>query len=169
MKYTYNNMTTSQDGIERTREEIKKFGQVFTPDCIIQRMMDMVSDQSKWSDPSATFLDPCMGTGNIILAMMCRRLNNGVSIEDVVKTTYGVELMQYNVDLCRARISELIGTHEYDDIIKHNIVCCDFFKWNFEEWREKTAEELEIEEQIKKQEKKAKAKATREAKSKKLI
>lgn len=133
-------LTTSEDGIQRSQERIKKGGEVFTPSVIIEQMMDMVSDQTIWSDPLKTFLDPTCGNGNILIGMLKRRLANGVSAKDAVSTLYGVELMQDNVDLARKRIAETIGTHEYDDIIEHNIVCANFFDWNFDpdDWRLKT-------------------------------
>lgn len=127
-------ITTSEDEIERDRERVKKLGEVFTPSSIIERMMDMVSDENVWSDPTKTFLDPTCGNGNILIGMLRRRLANGVSPKDAVSTLYGIELMEDNVKLCRERIANEIGTHDYDDIIEHNIVCSDFFKWDLENW-----------------------------------
>lgn len=140
--YTYDNFTTSTDGIQRSQERIKKNGEVFTPDSIIQKMMDMVDDPNIWHDPTKTFLDPTCGSGNIILAMITRRLNNGLSPKVVLSTTFGVELMQDNVDKCKERIRVLLGSedapcHDYDDILDKNIVCHDFFDWDFENWRPK--------------------------------
>lgn len=146
-------LTTSEDGIERSKERIKENGEVFTPSSIVNKMMDMVSDQSIWSNPSKTFLDPTCGNGNILIGMLKRRLENGVSPRDAVSTLYGVELMQDNVELARKRIAEEIGTHEFDDIIEHNIVCANFFDWNFEEWRLKTDHEKKEEETISKRQK----------------
>lgn len=139
-KYSYKNYTTKDDGIERSQERIKKNGEVFTPDSIIQTMMDMVEDQTIWSNPEKTFLDPTCGDGNIIVAMLTRRLNSGVSPRDAVSTMYGVELMQDNVDKCKERIRVLLGSeespcHDYDDILDENIVCHDFFDWDFDNWR----------------------------------
>lgn len=139
-EYSYKNYTTKDDGIERSQERIKKNGEVFTPDSIIQTMMDMVEDQTIWSNPEKTFLDPTCGDGNIIVAMLTRRLNSGVSPRDAVSTMYGVELMQDNVDKCKERIRVLLGSeespcHDYDDILDENIVCHDFFDWDFDNWR----------------------------------
>lgn len=131
--------TTQDDGIERSRERVKDNGEVFTPLPIIEQMMDMVEDHSVWSDPDKKFLDPTCGNGNIIIAMIAKRIESGVSKKDAVSSVFGVELMQDNVDKCKERIRELLGdgtpTHEYDDIIDHNIVCSDFFKWDFENWK----------------------------------
>jgi len=130
--YTF---STEEDNVERDRDRVKKNGEVFTPSSIVEKMMDMVSDESVWSDPAKKFIDPTCGNGNILIGILRRRLANGVSPKDAVSTLYGIELMEDNVILARKRIAEEIGTHEYDDIIEHNIVCSDFFKWDLENWK----------------------------------
>lgn len=138
-------ITTKEDGTERTKERIKKNGEVFTPSSIIEQMMDMVDDEI-WKDPTKTFLDPTCGNGNILIGMLRRRLANGISPKDAVSTLYGTELMQDNVDLCKKRIRMELGngveTHEFDDIIDNNIVCTDFFEWNYEKWCSKKPKAL---------------------------
>ena len=53
--------------------------------------------------------------------------------------------MQDNVDLCKDRIREVLRANKVkidkkvNDIIDHNFVCSDFFKWDFENWRPKEA------------------------------
>ena len=75
--------------------------------------------------------------------MLERRIASGVEPIQAVKTLYGVELMQDNVDLCKDRIREVLRTNKVkidkkvNDIIDHNFVCSDFFKWDFENWRSK--------------------------------
>lgn len=96
--------------------------------------------EEKWKDPKATFLDPTAGSGNILVRMLEKRLASGISVEDAVKTLYGVELMQDNRDLCVQRILEIVGP-KYSKIVNKNIVCADFFKWDFENW--KTKEEVD--------------------------
>ena len=46
------------------------------------------------------------------------------------------ELMQDNRDLCVQRILEIVGP-KYSKIVNKNIVCADFFKWDFENWKPK--------------------------------
>ena len=59
-------------------ETQKKLGQVFTPFNIIEQMMDKagtVDDKtSVWYDETKTNLDPTMGAGNIVIAMLYRRI-----------------------------------------------------------------------------------------------
>lgn len=122
----------TNDGIVRSRERIKKNGEVATPFEIVDTMIEKIPEE-KWKDPKATFLDPCCGNGQIIVRMLQKRLDSGISKEDAVKTLYGVELMQDNRDLCVKRILEIVGP-KYRKIVEHNIVCSDFFKWDFDNW-----------------------------------
>ena len=66
-----------------------------------------------------------------------------------LETCYVVELMQDNVYETHARIIKLFDELgiDYDedvamDIMLRNLVCHDFFTWNFEEWRPMTDEEI---------------------------
>jgi len=126
---------TNNDGIIRDKERIKKNGEVFTPFSVINQMISKIPEV-KWKDPKAKFLDPCAGNGQILIGMLKKRLASGISKKDAVKTLYGVELMQDNRDLCVRRILEIVGP-EYAKIVNHNIVCADFFKWDFENWKPK--------------------------------
>lgn len=126
---------TNNDGIIRDKERIKKTGEVFTPFSVIDQMIAKIPEE-KWKDPKATFLDPTAGSGNILVRMLEKRLASGISKKDAVKTLYGVELMQDNRDLCVRRILEIVGP-KYAKIVNRNIVCADFFKWDFENWKPK--------------------------------
>lgn len=140
-------LTTKNDGITRSKERITKNGEVFTPKALVEKMMDKIPVE-KWSDPEATFLEPTFGSGNMLICMLERRIASGIEPIQAVKTLYGVELMQDNVDLCKDRIREVLRANKVkidkkvNDIIDHNFVCSDFFKWDFENWcsKEQSAE-----------------------------
>ena len=121
----------------------------FSPYSIVKRMADKIHDED-WQNPSKTFLDPCCGNGNLIIAILYRRIvEHGIDWKTALENCYGVELMQDNVDETKERIIDLLNklSIEYDkdvayEIMNRNIVCSDFFKWNFEEWRPYTEDEL---------------------------
>ena len=139
-----NDLLTSNDGIKREKIRITKNGEVFTPAILVKRLLDKIPEE-KWKDPKATFLEPCCGNGQIVIGMLERRIASGIEPIQAVKTLYGVELMQDNVDLCKDRIREVLRANKVkidkkvNDIIDHNFVCSDFFKWDFENWRPKEA------------------------------
>lgn len=118
----------------------KQNGEVWTPPKIIDKMISKIPDEH-WKDPTKTFLDPTCGTGNILVRMLEKRLESGVSKKDAISTLYGVELEQVNIDICKDRLRCVLGdgivTHDYDEIIDKNIVCHDFFDWDFENWKPK--------------------------------
>lgn len=126
----------------------KSTQEFFTPYSIVKKMSDKISEED-WSNPDKTFLEPCFGNGQFILYIIWKRLHSGVSLIDTLSTLYGVELMNDNVQECKERILDLLdklqieyNKEEAKKIMYKNLVCHDFFTWNFEEWRPYTEEEL---------------------------
>ena len=134
---------------EDRKSRKKKTQEFFTPYSIVKRMCDKIED-SDWSDPTKTFVDPAMGNGNIILVILYRRIvEYGIDWKTALETCYGVELMQDNVYETHGRIIKLFDALgiDYDedeamDIMLRNLVCHDFFTWDFEHWRPYTFDEL---------------------------
>ena len=139
----------------KTRKERRKgkkgTQEFYTPYSIVKKMMDKISSED-WADTKKTFLEPSFGDGNFIIGILYRRIvEHGVDWKTTLETLYGVELMQDNVDETKERIIDLLNklNIEYDkdevyEIMNRNLVCSDFFKWNFEEWRPYTEDELKI-------------------------
>jgi len=127
----------------------------FTPYSIVKHMCDMVPEED-WADPTKTFLEPCAGNFQFILYIIYNRIMHGIDWITALKTCYGLELMQDNIvegmqrvlDMLSDLADEKIIDYDYNDvdiavhIMSENIVCHDFFTWNFEEWRPYTEEEL---------------------------
>lgn len=113
----------------------------FTSYSIVKKMCDKISE-SDWSNPEKTFLEPCFGNGQFLLYIIYSRINHNIDWKTALNTLYGVELMQDNVDEAKERILNLLDKMEisYDkeeaiSIMNHNLVCSDFFKWDFENWK----------------------------------
>ena len=127
----------------------KKTGEFYTPYSIIKRMADKIPEED-WSNPNKTFCEPTFGHGNFIIGILYRRIvEYGIDWKTALETCYGVELMQDNVYETHGRIIKLFDALgiDYDediamDIMLRNLVCSDFFKWSFEEWRPYTDDEL---------------------------
>lgn len=130
----------------------KKLGQVFTPYSLICTMMDKagtVDDpKSIWHDESKTNLDPTMGAGNIVIAMLYRRIVE--CKQDPVKAlsnVYGVELDQNTLDYAKERIKKFMAhftKEDVTDIIERNFVCSDIFEWDLENWCKKGASKKNV-------------------------
>ena len=125
----------------RHNTSIKYTHEFFTPYSIVKRMCDKIPD-SDWAYPEKTFLESSFGNGQFVVYIVWNRIQHGVDWETTLKTLYGVELMSDNVLECHDRVIDLLTKLgiEFDErtarkIMKKNLVCSDFFKWDFEHWR----------------------------------
>ena len=88
----------------RTKKRVKAFGEVFTPMSLCR---EMIRKALKDDDGSKTILEPSFGNGNFILSILHERLQcSKVSNlpHEALKTIYGIELQQDNVEETHARI-----------------------------------------------------------------
>lgn len=115
-------------GIERDRARVKATGEVFTPTPLVQEILDTL-DQSLFTDPTKTFLDPSCGDGQFLGEVLIRKMENGIDFETALSTIYGVDLMEDNVELCRERL--LCGRKDLCHIVERNIVCADALRYHY--------------------------------------
>lgn len=120
----------------------------YTPFSIVEKMCLKIPEED-WRNPTKTFLEPAAGNGNFVLAIIYYRILNGIDWKTTLETCYSVELCEDNVIEQKQRVHELLRniSPDYDPdeanrIMDKNFICADFFKWNFEEWREMTEEEI---------------------------
>lgn len=114
----------------------------FTPSSLVSKMCDKIPS-TDWSNPTKTFLEPCFGNGNFLVEIIRRRIvDYSIDWKIVLNNLYGVELMSDNVQEAKDRIIELLKSlniefneQEARDIMNKNLVCSDFFRWDFENWR----------------------------------
>ena len=113
--------------IQRDEDRIRRNGEIFTPTKLVQEMLDQLPSEM-FSDPEKTYCDPSCGDGQFLSEVVIRKLENGSTLEKALSTTYGVELMHDNVELCRERL--LCGHEEFRHIVTRNIVCHNFFTYD---------------------------------------
>lgn len=115
--------------IDRSKERIKQTGEVFTPLELVDKILDKLP-QELFTDPNKTFLDPACGDGNFLVRVLQRKIDNGSTPTEALKTTYGVELMHDNVHQCKERLLEIAGdTIRHRNIVDRNIICADSLKY----------------------------------------
>ena len=115
-------------GVDREYARIKSTGEVFTPTRTVQRILAKIPiDQ--FVNPSKTFLDNSCGDGQFLGEVLIRKMENGSTFEQALSTTYGVDLMQDNVDQCRERL--LCGRTDLAHIVERNIVCHDALTYDY--------------------------------------
>lgn len=121
-------------GVERDKLRIKQTAEVFTPTELVQEMLDKLEEQDPtlFSDPNKTFLDNSCGDGQFLSEVVIRKMEkSGCSLEQALKTTYGVELMEDNVIECRKRLAGPNPTRKILDILETNIVCHDALTYDY--------------------------------------
>ena len=125
------------------RKGIKSTQEFFTPYDIVKKMAEKIPE-SIWADPAKTFCEPCFGSGQFVLYIIWNRIQHGIDWETALRTCYGVELMQDNVIETHSRVFKLLDALNIDydkdvamGIMYENLVCSDFFEWDFENWKPK--------------------------------
>jgi hypothetical protein len=116
-------------GVERDNLRVKATGEVFTPTDLVREMLERIP-QHQFQDPTKTFLDNSCGDGQFLGEVLIRKMENGSTFEQALSTTYGVDLMIDNVDLCRERL--LCGREDLRDIVEQNIYQADALKFSYE-------------------------------------
>lgn len=115
-------------GIERDKARVNSTGEVFTPTPLVQKILDTL-DQSLFSDPTKTFLDPTCGDGQFLGEVLIRKLQNGIDFETAISTIFGCDIMEDNILECQNRL--LCGFEEYRHIVEKNIVCADGLRYHY--------------------------------------
>ena len=106
----------------RSKERIKDFGEVFTPENYVNQMLDLLDDKTKkesiWSDESTIFFEPTCGHGNFVEAVFTRRAEalykkalkeknsspHFYAVANAMNTLWAIDLDKANVEFCRSRI-----------------------------------------------------------------
>ena len=121
-------------GIERDKLRIKETAEVFTPSILIINYINNLEKQRPelFYDFQKTFLDNSCGDGQFLSEVVIRKMErSGCTLEQALSTTYGVELMEDNVKLCKERLAGPNPTQEILDILDKNIVCADALTYDY--------------------------------------
>ena len=98
----------------KSKQRVADHGEVFTPDWLVQDMLDLVKDESERID--SRFLEPACGSGNFLVVVLQRKLAGvdaryGASEFErrhyallALMSIYGIELLADNVADCRANL-----------------------------------------------------------------
>jgi hypothetical protein len=116
-------------GVERDNLRVKATGEVFTPTDLVREVLEQIPLE-QFQDPAKTFLDNSCGDGQFLGEVLIRKMEHGSTFEQALSTTYGVDLMIDNVDLCRERL--LCGREDLRHIVEHNIYQADALKFSYE-------------------------------------
>ena len=113
----------------KSRERVKKYGEVYTPAWIVSDMCDLVPqlrvDDTSYSledKLNYTVFEPTCGNGNFLVELLRRKLHFAFSADEndivinlfkAVSTLWGIDIQQDNVLESRERLHEIIvSTYE---------------------------------------------------------
>lgn len=115
--------------LTRSSERVSEIGEVFTPSHIVDEMHSLLC-KKKWSDKTMIYLEPTCGNGQFLVAAVQKKMDAGLSPEQAVNTTFGMDIMKDNIEESRRRVLEVAlgGMHWYNGraeriaaIVCHNI------------------------------------------------
>ncbi len=58
----------------KSKERVQQHGEVFTPQWMVQKMLDVEGIKQACENIDATFLEPAAGDGNFLVAILERKL-----------------------------------------------------------------------------------------------
>ncbi len=102
----------------KSKQRIAEHGEVFTPEWMVEAMLDLVKGESERID--SRFLEPACGSGNFLVRVLQRKLaavelKFGKSDFEkrqyallALMCTYGIELLADNIAECRANLLEIL-------------------------------------------------------------
>jgi hypothetical protein len=108
-------------GLTKTKQRVAEHGEVFTPQWLVEQMLDLVKDETDRID--SRFLEPACGSGNFLVKILQRKL---ASVESkyakseferrnyallAVMCTYGIELLDDNIAECRENLLEIFAEY----------------------------------------------------------
>lgn len=121
-------------GVDRDKFRIKKTAEVFTPQPLVVEILDKLEQENPglFTDPTKTFIDNSCGDGEFLGEIVIRKMErSGCSLEQALSTTYGVDLMEDNIQECKKRLAGPTPTDEIYRILNKNIVCHDGLTYNY--------------------------------------
>ena len=111
--------------IVKSKQRVADHGEVFTPDWMVEAMLDLVKDETERID--SRFLEPACGSGNFLVPILQRKLaavelKYGKSDFEqqhygllALMCIYGIELLEDNIAECRANLLEVFAGYLHLD------------------------------------------------------
>ncbi len=120
------------DTLIKSKKRVADHGEVFTPDWLVEKMLDLVKGESERID--SRFLEPACGSGNFLVPILQRKLaaveaRYGKSDFEkrhfallALTCCYGIELLADNITECRANMLAVFAAYlrldEHDELYR---------------------------------------------------
>ena len=101
----------------RSKERIADHGEVFTPDWLVDDMLDLIEDEVTRID--SRVLEPSCGSGNFLVPILQRKLSTAKAEYEAsngeranrslyaLMSIYGIELLEDNITECRDNLADV--------------------------------------------------------------
>src|SRR6476661_2562983 len=116
----------------KSKRRVSDHGEVFTPPWLVEKMLDLVKDETERID--SRFLESACGSGNFLVPILQRKLaaverKFGKSDFEMrhyallgLMCIYGIELLADNIAVCRANmlalLAEYLTLEDSDDLYR---------------------------------------------------
>jgi site-specific DNA-methyltransferase (adenine-specific) len=113
-----------------TYEKRKDNDEVFTPNFLINEMLDKLPDEV-WRDPNKTWLDPCAGLGNFSVQVL-KRLMEGLKDwepDPELRKKHILEKMLFHVEMNPESVAKLQKVLNPEGKYTLNVHCGDFLQF----------------------------------------
>ncbi|ERS93219.1 methylase [Staphylococcus simulans] len=116
----------------KSKQRVQKHGEVFTPNWMVENMLDAPGIKEACNDLHKTFLEPAAGEGNFLMAILRRKLmmvrqkyNDSLKQYEnfslfALSTIYGIELLEDNTQVCVMNIFEVFKEAYMVVVKEHN-------------------------------------------------
>ena len=122
-----------EETLVKSKERVRKLGEVFTPAALVNEMLDHLP-QDLFTDPEKTFIDPACGNGNFLVEVIRRKIAGGSTPLQALETTYGVDIMEDNVQEARQRMLDAAGSPSGgEQVVTHRIRCANTLEVDLDE------------------------------------
>ena len=121
-------------GIERDSHRIKVTAEIFTKTELVVEILDKIelTQPDIFFNQDKTFIDNSCGDGQFLSEVVIRKMErSGCSLNQALNTTYGVDLMDDNINECRKRLAGPNPTPEILEIVNKNIICHDALTYDY--------------------------------------
>lgn len=120
------------------RERVRKYGEVFTPEWMVEKMLDALEAQDNPDafEPETTFLEPSCGEGVFVVEILRRKFARCKKRSDyttALRSVYAMELLADNVEITIKNVEALCEeyfkpTKKELEIIRDHIIQADSLK-----------------------------------------
>lgn len=120
--YDLMNFTILDNDINADKNKIKNQGQVFTPSALVERTLDELEKlrPDAFTNKNYTFCDTMCGNGQFLVAILERKIKNGIDKQYALNTIYGVDLDYAAIEQCKTRLDAS------DNIVCNNALYYDY-------------------------------------------